>query len=362
MNQSSQPIQLELSPPNSGPFAVGPLPSGSVAAGASVALNAIYSPTQVESDNSSFALTGCVGCTRGIVVPLKGMGVATALSYPNPLSVRLRSPAELGAESLGPSEHRQPFPPDHLGPDALSRFLHAACRSAAGLCFQRQPGRHVPVCTQRGHGSWIYPSPSPPSIGGLSRRYGRVLLQSTDPNLPQVTITLEGYGGGARINCQPGSLDLGPVAVSYSTSQSLFCFNAGTDIPGHPEAALQLTQSLLGIDNPDFSATLLNAPDGGLSLSAGQSAVLRVTFSPPDANDGGIETATLEVGSNDVAHNPLPVPLTGRAVIPGPCAAAVLPPGGLHFGEVPKGGEATLQFAIQNQGSNTDSLSRAIRN
>ena len=119
----------------------------------------------------------------------------------------------------------------------------------------------------------------------------------------------------------------------------MICLNTGTDIPGHPEIALQFSDADLSIDNPVFTAVLTApggspfAADAGVSLPAGASAVIDVTFTPSDA---GVLSGKLTVASNDLNDADAGTILIGTGLAPGPCTLQAMP-SQLSFGEVPKG-------------------------
>ncbi len=86
-------------------------------------------------------------------------------------------------------------------------------------------------------------------------------------------VSLTGYGGGPEISCQP-ALSFEPSLLGVAQTQQLFCTNAGTNIPGHPEITLRFSQGDLSTDNSVFTASL-GLPDGGpLAADAGVSLQL----------------------------------------------------------------------------------------
>jgi hypothetical protein len=160
---------------------------------------------------------------------------------------------------------------------------------------------------------------------------------SDDPGAAAVIVPMSGYGGGARIACLPSAVDFGAVAVGQSGLETVICSNVGSDVPGHPEAALQIGGGL-AIDDPLFAAALESsatgqARDGGISLTAGQSVAISVSYAPAAVED---DTGTLTIASNDTLTPALAVALAGQGVTPGVCAITTAP-NELSFGEVPTG-------------------------
>ncbi|WP_338261033.1 choice-of-anchor D domain-containing protein [Corallococcus caeni] len=103
---------------------------------------------------------------------------------------------------------------------------------------------------------------------------GMLTVVSSDPDLPQLRISLEGTGGAAKLQLSPTSLDFDDVRVGTSKNLPLQLKNVGNQPLTIPAV---LTQ-------PPFSVTGL--PAGGVVLQPGSGLPLTVTFTATagDAN------------------------------------------------------------------------------
>ncbi len=109
-----------------------------------------------------------------------------------------------------------------------------------------------------------------------------------------------------------------------------------------------VTISQVGISGTGFSLSGITAP---VTLTAGQSAIFSVTFTPAST---GSASGNLTVTSN--ASNPtLTIPLSGTGVAPGALGAN---PTSLSFGSVTVGSNQTLSETVTNTGGSTATISQ----
>jgi hypothetical protein len=181
---------------------------------------------------------------------------------------------------------------------------------------------------------------------------GGLAISSTD-STNIVPVTLEGYGGGAIISCNPLKLDFGTVAANIGTSLPVICTNTGTDVPGHPEAGIIL--STLITDQAVYSAQVdpgsVNPASAAQPLSAGQSVEIAVTYTPTAT---AMDVGVLKINSNatdGTSLTPPTVSLKGDAIAEQPCTYTVIP-SSLNFGQVKPGTQIPGGFVISNTGAN----------
>ncbi len=330
-------------------FALDPLSSQVLAAGATLAFEAHFSPLVPGPASAAFTLSGCPTCGQ-LTVPLAGNGVESVLQVsPDPLHFGFIAPAAGALESVtiantGNQVIHLLAPGPVLDPSAAE----------SGFTFgppQPTTPSGYPFALGAGQSAALPISFVPPRSGFFS---GSLSFGSDDVGSPSVQVPLDGYGGGARIDCLPSAVSFGAVAVAQAPPafgvESVVCTNVGSDVPGHPEAALRIAAAGLMVDNPLFTAAF--APDAGASpggevdLTAGQGVEIDVTYLPAAA---GSDTGTLTIASNDSQTPDLAIALAGQGVVPGACSIVVAPPE-LSFGEVPVGGVGQQLFEISSNG------------
>jgi hypothetical protein len=109
-----------------------------------------------------------------------------------------------------------------------------------------------------------------------------------------------------------------------------------------------VTISQVGISGTGFSLSGITAP---VTLTAGQSAILNVTFIPASA---GSVSGNVTITSN--ASNPaLTIPLAGMGVAPGALGSS---PSSLSFGSVTVGSNQSLSETLTNTGASSVTISQ----
>ncbi len=330
-------------------FALGSLAATTIAPSQTVQLQVSYSPVVKGPvpDTAYFTLGYCTGCNP-LTVNLRGEPVDTGLSV-SPM------PLDFGFVQLGGAVSKIIKLQNvanrsiHLTNTPLLDTGHPAAAFAFGSAMPAFPAV-IPA-----NGEVDVPVVFTPP--GLAEFKGSVVFTSDDPQASQVTVNLDGFGGGAQISCLPSSVAFGQSPIGVGVTQRVQCTNVGQDVPGHPEGNLQLS-SLAVPDDKAFSAHF-DAPFPTAGLQAGQSAVIDVVYAAvTSAGDLG----HLHIGSNDTTTPDTVVPLSGTGVNLPPCDFAIVPAAGVDFGHVDKGNSGQLQFAIQNQGASdclVDGLSLA---
>ncbi len=173
-------------------------------------------------------------------------------------------------------------------------------------------------------------------------------LQIVGGDTVQLSVALQGYGGGAVLSCAPLDLAFGVSPVGIATSLPIICTNTGSDViaGGSPDVNAELKITGLSVTaGSSFVAALDPAAIAG-PLRAGQSTRIDVSYAATQPNG---DTATLTIQSN--ALNPVVVPLSGQGVVEQKCFYAVSPTT-LDWGEVRPGSTATQAFTVTNTGPN----------
>jgi hypothetical protein len=148
-----------------------------------------------------------------------------------------------------------------------------------------------------------------------------------------VTVTTHLHVTGAPdIAVSPPSLDFGNVFLTESSSLSVTLSNPGTDI---------LNVSSIATDHGDYTVDV-----GSVALAPAASQVVNVTFAP---SAQGPVAANLIFTSDDPDEGVLNLPLSGMGVVPTPdiAVSSLI----LNFGQVFRGGKASLNLGVSNVGT-----------
>ena len=194
-----------------------------------------------------------------------------------------------------------------------------------------------------------------------------VEFQPPAPGSPSSTISLMGEGGqtyasmtvaGQGVN--PGQLSLNPTAVSFSNTK--VGGNQSTSVLLTNSGGTDLTVSQATLSGAGFAMSNLALP---LTLHAGGTASITVTFAPPGAGNysGSItfssNAAEGAVGQGQIksaADSQLVLPLSGKGVSQGTLSAN---PSSLSFGSVQVGNSANLNETLTNTGGTSVTISQA---
>ncbi|HQR29451.1 MAG TPA: choice-of-anchor D domain-containing protein, partial [Anaeromyxobacteraceae bacterium] len=135
----------------------------------------------------------------------------------------------------------------------------------------------------------------------------------------------------------PPSLAFGTVNVGSTPTMATSIRNTGT-------AALTVSAiTRCAGTSTEFSWT----PPASITVQAGQSATLTVTYAPTDSTS---DSGCLSLASNDPANPTVSLGLSGTGAVPAAPAIA-LSPGTLSFGTVTVGTSAMLPTQVQNDGN-----------
>ena len=174
-----------------------------------------------------------------------------------------------------------------------------------------------------------------PSAAG--QRGGSLSLTDNAPGSPQ-TVSLNGFGQQPALSLNPTSLMFGSLGVGGTTSPKTVQLMDTGDAPLHVSAV-----SISGANSGDFNVTPGTCVSLTLTLAAGDSCLLNVTFTP---SAGGSRNATLQVLSDDPA-GPGSASLSGTGLV----SHFALSPTPLVFGSVLIGQFNTMTLTLSNSGS-----------
>ena len=147
------------------------------------------------------------------------------------------------------------------------------------------------------------------------------------------TISLSGTAvTSSQLSTNPGSLSFGTVAVGSTQTGWETLTNSGN---------FTVTISRVTTTGPGFTTPSLTLP---LTLAAGQSLSLGVTFSPQSS---GTATGSIAILSN-AANSSLSIPLAGTGYVPGTMAIS---PSALNFGSVVVGTSQSQTGTVTASGS-----------
>jgi hypothetical protein len=341
-NQSSVDITVaaQVNPPSvDQPFSV-EAPSFTLNAGGMKDVQVSFSPLAASGSQSVAAtLTLTPQGGRPVAVDLVGMAVASGLLItPNPLDFNFVRSGSLTLPLHIANIANQTV---HFGAIALTTSTGVfSLDTAVAPGSTLGPGENLDLSVT------FAPSSTP-------QHYVGALQISSDDHLPQQTITLQGYRGGAAIECTPTVLDFGVCPAGSTVTLPVVCTNTGSNVPlggsSDPAAELQIAGFEVSGAMGVFAAGIDSQSSQGPIL-AQQSVTVDVTYTA-----AGTETdsATLTVVSN-VTNPPAPpvLSLSGQGLVEGKCTYQ-LSPSTLDFGQVPpNAGPFTLPFTIQNLGPN----------
>ena len=162
---------------------------------------------------------------------------------------------------------------------------------------------------------------------------------ATAPTTAAVTVTGDGTTAG-QLALTPSSVNFGTVAVGSNQSQAATITNSG---------GTSATISAATISGTGFSLSGLTLP---LTVSAGQSVPLQVTFAPKTA---GASTGSIAIAST-ASNSTLVAAVTGTSINPGSLSTT---PSSLSFGSVAVGSSQSQTASISNSGGANLTVSQA---
>jgi len=154
--------------------------------------------------------------------------------------------------------------------------ISAAALSGGGFSTT---GLNVPTTLTAGQSLTFNVTFTPSASGAVS---GSLLLTSNS-SVPSLSVALSGSGGSpGQLSVSPSTVNFGNVIVGVTQKQTVTAAASGASV----------TISSVTTSNPEFALTGLSLP---LTLAAGQSATLTVTFTPQAS---GIASGTITFASN----------------------------------------------------------------
>lgn len=163
---------------------------------------------------------------------------------------------------------------------------------------------------------------------------GSVVVQSDDPDTPQVTVGLLGTGITAEIDVAPTQLDFGQLDIGLTASMDLEIRNQGT--------ADLLLGALFMDGGAEFS---LDVDPSYQVIAPGDTTLATVSYTPADLQP---DTGELQIPSNDLDEPLVAIPLLGAH---DPIADIHVDPQVLDFGTVDVGLQVGDTVTVNNQGT-----------
>ncbi|HSA58370.1 MAG TPA: choice-of-anchor D domain-containing protein [bacterium] len=182
--------------------------------------------------------------------------------------------------------------------------------------------------------SFLPASPGPAS--------GVLNVSSNDPDAPALAIALTGNGVQQYLGISTDSLDFGTIPAGESLTKFVRVTNLACTSCGDP--------FILNLSNFGVNGGFIVTPPADVSLAAGESAVIGVTFAP---SGSGSKSGKLSFSTNDPLNANLQVDLSGIAV------NSNLDPSllSIDFGDSHLGATKTRTFSIRNKGLSTLTIS-----
>jgi hypothetical protein len=300
-----------------------------VAAGASVAISAIYAPTAAGTDTGCLALTTTASNGPTTNLAVNGTGVVPAAPR---IAVAPNSLA-FGNVTVGTPTPRT-FTISNTGTAALTGTVARATGTSTEYAVSPASfnvaagGNQVVTVTY---------TPTAPGADA-----GSIAVSSNDTTAPSTSVTLTGTGVAApapAIALSPASLLFGTVTVGGSASLTVQVQNPGT--------APLAVSAIARCASPATSAEFGWSPAAPFTVAAGGSTTVTVTYAPTAA---GADTGCLAFSSNDTANPTVSLNVSGT----GQAAAApriAVAPATLAFGNVTLGTSSPRTFTISNTGT-----------
>ncbi len=253
-----------------------------LAAGQSASFSITFAPTTTGTSTGSVTLSSTASVPP---IALSGSGISAAGQLTaNPTSLNF------GTVVVGSSSSQNVTVTAGTGSVTISQ----ANVSGAGFAVS---GLSLPLTLSAGQSITFSASFAPSTTGATS---GSVSLVSNASNTP-TTVALSGTGGTAattQLTASPTSLSFGSVTVGSSSSQNVSVTASGGSV----------TISQVNTTGAAFS---VSGPTLPLTLAAGQSTNLSVTFAPTTS---GTASGTVSVVSN-ASNTPTSVSLSGVGAV-----------------------------------------------
>jgi len=290
-----------------------------LAAGESTSGQITFAPAAASSASGSLSIVS--DASPSLTVGLSGTGVTYLLTT---------SPASLsfGDVAVG-SNHSQTITLSNTGTESVT--ISQASVSGPGFGLN---GLTLPLTLAAGQSTSANVTLSPATTGSAS---GTLSITSNASGSP-LAVSLSGTGATYQLAVSPSSLNFGDVAVASSSTQTITLTNTGT-------ASLSVSQ--INFSGAGFSFKGVTVP---MTLTAGQSATVSVTFAPQTT---GSASGNMSIVSN-ASNSTVTVSLSGTGVT----YQLTLSPSTLVFGNVNISQNAVLPVALTNNGTTNVTVSQ----
>ena len=253
-----------------------------VAPGQSITLSVTFAPTAAGSATGTLSVSSNASGSP-LAIALAGTGVTS--TYQLTPSVNSLSFGTVGVQSTS----TQTVTLTNTGTASLT----ISQISVAGAGFSLK-GPSLPVTLAPGHTTSLSVTFSP---GAAEAASGTMTVVSADLVSP-VVLTLSGTGATSQLSATPSSVSFGSVALGDHAILPALLASTGSE---------SVTISQITIAGAGFTLGSVALP---LTLAAGQSASVSITFAPAAT---GAVTGTLTVSSS-AAGSPLMLALTGTGI------------------------------------------------
>jgi len=316
-NQGSAELVVSKVESDAAAFAVAGETAFQLNPGAFKALTVRFAPAEVGLQEATLTIESNAAQQPSANVALSGEGLGVPIIGVEPAQI------DFGTVTLGQSAERT-LTVRNDGSAALAvsaiKSSHPAFSVLGETAFELAPNASQELNVQ------FLPT-------GSGERQAALTIESSDANLPTVTVGLSGIGFGMPgIVVQPEAIDFAPVALGQSSEQAITVRNEGS-------ADLQV--SAVRVDDPSFAVL----GDTMFQLAPGASQELTLRFSPSQA---GVFETTLSVQSNDTNQPTVSVALSGTAL---GVAVIAVEPDALDFGTLSLGDSTERALTVGNEGT-----------
>src|SRR4029453_5908115 len=319
-------------------FSISPS-SLTVAAGQSGTVNVTYTPTGSANDS------GCISLTHNATNQASPLNVnvsATGAALPVPSIAVNPTPLSFGTVTVGTPKTLS-IQVQNGGTAALNVTSIALC-SGTTTRFSVSPTSLTVPGGQSGTVNVTYTPTSAATDSGCIALTHNATNQASPLN---VNVTATGTSAPApSIAVNPTSLPFGTVTVGTSKTLSVQVQNTGA-------ATLNATSVALSTG----TTSRFSVSPGSLTVAAGQSGTLNVTYTPTGAaTDSGCIALTHDAANQ---ASPLNVNLSATGSL-APAPSIAVNPTSLSFGTVTVGMPKTLSIQVQNTGTATLNVTSAV--
>lgn len=164
---------------------------------------------------------------------------------------------------------------------------------------------------------------------------------NNDPDSPDITLLVNGYGAFPVVSVAPESLDFGATVINSSKEQSLTISNSG-----RANLIVSISSSI-----PQYSVSPLN-----MTVQPDTSDTIKVTFSPTLVNS---YPSIITLLTNDPVQSSIPISVIGSGIS---APKIVVTPITLNFSEVYMGRTKQLPITVSNQGTQLLTFSTSLDN